>query len=205
MGTLCGWCWLTLNRREQSGGWAGILLTTHAFKLRVPLLAAIGTLVFLLMSWTSGSAAPAPPSCSAAASRQNALLHDGPYVRSCGPARAVVYVNGRTYRIRGGFCLPRRPVRSRTPRKRLGGISIGLTADPPAAPGLAANFWWDPPVTRAQPITIDDSEIEVPGERVAASGTVVVSKRLNGGWFSLYGRDASGPTGPLVSGSWACG
>jgi hypothetical protein len=54
------------------------------------------------------------------------------------------------------------------------------------------------------PVTIDDSEIEVPGERVAASGTVVVSDDLSRGWFSLYGRDASGPTGPLVSGSWRC-
>jgi hypothetical protein len=86
----------------------------------------------------------------------------------------------------------------------LGGIFIGLIVSPPSSPGLGVEFPWEPSVTHGQPITIDDSEIEVPGQRVAASGTVVVNKQLNGGWFSLYGRDASGPTGPLVSGSWAC-
>jgi hypothetical protein len=67
------------------------------------------------------------------------------------------------------------------------------------------SFWWQPPVTHGQPITIDDSEIEIPGKRVAASGTVIANKSLDRGWFSLYGRDASGPTGPLVSGTWTCG
>jgi hypothetical protein len=172
--------------------------------MRVPPLVATGTLVFLVTAWTGGSALPAPPSCSAADTRHNALLVETPYLRFCGPARAVVYLNGTTYRIRGGYCVPRRAVRARTPRKRFGGIAIGLVADPPAPPGLGADFRLRPPVTHGQPITIGDSEIEVPGTRVAASGTVVVDNDLNGGWFSLYGRDASGPTGPLVSGSWKC-
>jgi hypothetical protein len=86
----------------------------------------------------------------------------------------------------------------------LGGIAIGYSvAEAGVPPGRAVLFWWRPASTHAQAITIDDSEIEVPGTEVAASGTVV-GKRLNGGWFSLYGRDASGPTGPLVSGSWTC-
>jgi hypothetical protein len=149
-------------------------------------------------------ALPAPPRCSAADIRRNAVLRVDPYFRYCGPARAVVYLNGKTYRIRGGFCLPRRPGHWRTPRKRLGGVAIGLMANSPAPAGLAVTFWWEPPVAHGQPITIDDSEIQVPEAHVAASGTVVVGKGLNGGWFSLYGRDASGPTGPLVSGSWSC-
>jgi hypothetical protein len=87
----------------------------------------------------------------------------------------------------------------------LGGVAIGFVAqEAKSPPGRAVTFWWEPPSTHAQAVTIDDSEIEIPGTRVAASGTVVVGKRLNGGWFSLYGRDASGPTGPLVSGSWTC-
>jgi hypothetical protein len=60
-------------------------------------------------------------------------------------------------------------------------------------------------VTRPGPVTIDDSEIEIPGIRVAASGTVTVGKRLRGGTFNLYGRDASGPTGVNVTGTWTCG
>jgi hypothetical protein len=58
--------------------------------------------------------------------------------------------------------------------------------------------------TGGQAITVDDSAIEVPGTRLCASGIVVIGKRLNGGWFSLYGRLDTGPTGPLVSGTWSC-
>jgi hypothetical protein len=38
--------------------------------------------------------------------------------------------------------------------------------------------------------------------RVAASGT---AKGLKSGTFSLYGRDASGPTGVTLTGNWTCG
>jgi hypothetical protein len=87
----------------------------------------------------------------------------------------------------------------------LGGVAIGFfprTTDVPL--GRQVSFWWQPPSTHAQAVTIDDSEIDVAGTQVAASGTVVVQKKLKGGWFALYGRDGSGPTGPLVSGSWTC-
>jgi len=52
-------------------------------------------------------------------------------------------------------------------------------------------FLLEPPVAHGQPITIIDSEIEVAGTRVAASGTVVVDNDLNGGWFSLATRAPS--------------
>jgi hypothetical protein len=114
-------------------------------------------------------------------------------------------LKGKTYRIRGGRCYPLRSNRVTTPRRRLSGFSIGLFTNLPAPPvGRGVDLYWRPPATRGRAITIDDSAIEVAGMGVAASGTVVVGKRLNGGWFSLYGRDASGPTGPLVSGSWSC-
>jgi hypothetical protein len=45
----------------------------------------------------------------------------------------------------------------------------------------------------------------VPGIRVAASGTVLVNEALKGGSFFLYGRDASGPTGVTLTGTWTCG
>jgi len=52
---------------------------------------------------------------------------------------------------------------------------------------------------------IDDSEFEVPGRRVAASGTVILSKGLKGGTFTLYCRTALGPAGARLRGSWTCG
>jgi hypothetical protein len=54
-------------------------------------------------------------------------------------------------------------------------------------------------------VQIDDSEIEVAGTRVGASGTVLVGERLKGGSFFLYGRTASGPTGITLAGTWTCG
>jgi hypothetical protein len=126
------------------------------------------------------------------------------FMRACGPARAIVYLRGKTYRIRGGFCYPRRSTSLRTPRRRLGGVFIGLITNPPAPPGRGLDFHWQRPVSRGGAITVDDSEIELGGIRVAASGIAVVGRELSGGWFSLYGRDSSGPKGPLVSGSWSC-
>jgi len=60
-------------------------------------------------------------------------------------------------------------------------------------------------VTQPGPVQIDDSEIEVAGTRVAASGTVLSGERLKGGSFFLYGRTASGPTGITLAGTWSCG
>jgi hypothetical protein len=182
-------------------------------KKLAPVLVVMSAVLLVLTGWTSGSASPAPPRCSAADTRRNALLHvDDPangqplYLRYCGPARAVVYLKGKSYRIQGGYCIPpKRSTGTKKPRRRLDGIAIGLITNAPALPGRGVAFFWEPPVARGGPISIDDSEIEVAGTRVAASGTVVVRERLTGGWFSLYGRDGSGPTGPLVSGSWTCG
>jgi hypothetical protein len=84
------------------------------------------------------------------------------------------------------------------------GISIGLIRDPPAAPGRGISLV-RLEATRPGPVSIGDSEIEVGGMRVAASGTVTIGKELKGGVFSLYGRDASGPTGVTLTGSWTCG
>jgi hypothetical protein len=69
----------------------------------------------------------------------------------------------------------------------------------------------EPPVFNprgGQAITITDSAFQFPGTTdvgdVGASGIVVIGKRLNGGWFSLYARRLdTRPTGPLVSGSWS--
>jgi hypothetical protein len=112
-------------------------------------------------------------------------------------------VNGRAYRVQGGSC--RRGLRTQARTRGLMGVGIGLIANQPARPGLGVNFFWVPPSTHAELVAIDDSEIEVPGRRVAASGSVTVAESLNSGSFRLYGRTESGLTGDRVTGTWTCG
>lgn len=170
---------------------------------RVALLVAICSFVLLLTAWSHGSDSPAaPPRCSAA--DENLSIERGGYLRWCGPARAVIYLRGKTYRIRGGFCTPLRWTRLKTPRRFFDGVATGFIARKNGVPSLAFSFWWPTPITHAQVVTINDSLIVVPGTSVNGSGTVVVGQRLNGGRFSLYGRDASGATA-RVRGSWTCG
>jgi hypothetical protein len=158
--------------------------------------------VLLLTAWTTKAASPTPPRCSASDTRRNATHFEAPYSRFCGPARGVVYLNGETYTIRGGHCYPRQAPRKK--RRRLTDITIGLFGDPPATPGRGI---WLPHLLMTHPglAHIDDSEIEVPGMRVGGSGTVIVRNGLKDGSFFLYGRDASGPTGVIVTGTWTCG
>jgi hypothetical protein len=168
--------------------------------------------VLVLTAWTSGSAPQPPRQCSNLDSKQQKTLNVSSagspvYIRFCGPAHALVRVNGgRPFRVLGGHCF-RRP--SDQPdevnRHFLSGIAVGLITNPPARPGLGVSFFWVPPSTHADRVTIDDSEIEVPGRRVAASGTVIVGPKLNGGTFRLYGRTSAGSTGVRVAGSWTCG
>ena len=175
-------------------------------------LTALGALVatVLIVGPTLANvAAPTPPTCSAVDTRRHAMLtvkdpstHEWLYIRYCGRARAVVQFEGKSYPIRGGSCF--RGYRAHGERT-LQGVAIGLLANPPARPGRTVNFWWVPAAIRAGPIAIDDSEIEVPGNRIAASGIVVVGPRLAGGRFTLDGRTAAGPTGKHVTGSWTCG
>jgi hypothetical protein len=161
--------------------------------------------LFLAPSTSHGSTSK-PPQCSSADTRRNAtLLAPSPnapiYLRYCGPARAVLRIGTNRYVIKGGHCL--RGTNLPTAGPRLAGIAIGLLSNAPK-PGRGIGFWWGPPFTTVGRLQIDDSEIEIAGMRVAASGTVIVGEDLNSGRFLLYGRDASGPTGPLVRGSWSC-
>jgi hypothetical protein len=165
---------------------------------------AIGASVLPLTAWTSHAGSPAQPKCSAADTRRTATLlvnggaHHAPlYLRFCGPARGVIDLNGKSFAIRGGWC---HHGRSSFSAELV--IAIGLIANRPAAPGRGISLRLP---RRPGRTTIDDSEFEVPGMRVAASGIVVLAPGLRGGTFSLYGRTASGPTGVRLSGSWACG
>jgi hypothetical protein len=85
----------------------------------------------------------------------------------------------------------------------LRGVGIGLVTNKPAAPGrgILLGRW---AVTHPGALTVDDSEIELSGMRVGASGTATVSKGLKGGTLSLHGRD-NAPTGVTITGSWTCG
>ena len=170
--------------------------------VRLPALLVIGASVLLLTAWTTQAASPGRPGCSVKDTRRNTTLvvkggfHDAPlYLRYCGPARAVVHLNGKAYTIRGGWCRRRREGSG-------GEVAIGLIANQPAAPGQGVALVWPNPMG---PARIDDAEIEVPGIRVAASGTATVGKGLKGGRFTLYGPDQSGPTGMSLTGSWTCG
>jgi hypothetical protein len=62
------------------------------------------------------------------------------------------------------------------------GISIGLIRNPPAAPGLGVSLV-RLRATRPGLVTIDDSEIEMAGLRVAASGTVIIGEGAEGRVF----------------------
>jgi hypothetical protein len=173
---------------------------------RALVIVCMFTLTLFLMSSTSHGSTVKPPTCSSADTRRNAtLLAPSPtaaiYLRFCGPARAVLRIGTSRYVIKGGHCV--RGTNLPTAGPRLGGIAIGLISDAPK-PGRGILLWWDPPFTNVGRLQIDDSEIEIAEMRVAASGTVIVGEDLNSGRFLLYGRDASGPTGPLVRGSWSC-
>jgi hypothetical protein len=170
--------------------------------MRVPGLLATCVSVLLLTAWTTKAASSTPPRCTVGDTRRNATHFEAPYSRFCGPARGVVYLDGKTYTIRGGHCNPRQSPRKK--RRLLTDITIGLIADEPAAPGRGI---WLPHLqaTRPGPVQIDDSEIEMADTRVAASGTVLIGTGLKSGSFFLYGRDASGPTGVTLVGTWTCG
>jgi hypothetical protein len=167
--------------------------------VRVLLAACVSV---LLLAASSIQAASTPPRCSAGDARRNATHYESPYTRFCGPARGVVYLNGTSYTMRGGHCDPLQAPRKK--RRLLRRITIGVIADPPAAPGRRISIL-HLHVTRPGPVQIDDSEVEMGDTRVAASGTVLVGAGLKSGSFFLFGRDASGPTGVTLAGTWTCG
>jgi hypothetical protein len=176
-----------------------------------PVVAALSVaLLSTGTAWTMSTLSLSPPRCSSDdTAQQKTLTKPEPkagqwpiYIRFCGPARARVRVNGHTYEMRGGRCY--RGSGAQESKGGLSGIGIGFIANEPARPGLGISFFWIPPLTQAGLVAIDDSEIEVPGLRVAASGSAVVAKGLSSGSFKLYGRTAAGPTGDRVNGSWNC-
>jgi hypothetical protein len=168
----------------------------------------IGALVLLIAAGAAWAAGPLPPRCSATDTAVEKILStpemspgQGPaYIRFCGIARAFFRVNGRPYRVQGGHCFRG----ARPNRRRLSGVGIGFITNRPAPPGMGITFFWLPSSAHADVIKIDDSEIEVPRRRIAASGTIVVAEDLNSGSFNLHGRTASGPTGDRVTGRWTC-
>src|SRR3954447_6381989 len=155
--------------------------------------------VLLLTAWTPNAASPTIPRCTARDTQLNTTHSVSAYIRFCGAARGIVYLNDESYAVRGGHCDPVESPRNK--RRLLTDITIGWLSEPPAAPGQGI---WLPHLqaTRPGPVQLNDSEIEVAGTRVAASGTVLVGAGLRSGSFFLYGRDASGPTGVTLAGTW---
>jgi hypothetical protein len=98
----------------------------------------------------------------------------------------------------GGYATKREPCGERPLERR---AALPQILRPRTAPGR----WIDLPhleATQPGPVQIDDSEIKVTCTRVAASGTVLVGTGLKSESFFLYGRDASGPTGVTLAGTW---
>jgi hypothetical protein len=198
------------DRRGSDPRLWGMRASTELPAHNRPMRLAGVAIVFLVAvgAWTAVAATSKPPRCSASDTAQEKILStpgaspgQGPaFIRFCGLARAYFRVNGKPYRVQGGHCLRG----AGSTNRRLSGIGIGFITNRPQPPGMGVVFFWYPASAHADVIEIDDSEIEVPGQRVAASGTVVIADDLNSGSFNLYGRAASGPTGDRVRGRWTC-
>jgi hypothetical protein len=166
-----------------------------------------GVLALLLVAWADGRSEASPPRCSPADSRKGVTLpsgkgvHDAPlYLRSCGPARAVVRLNGKTYVIRGGWCWREWVVSGDRTRRAFRGVNVGLLANRPAPPARGISFWWDKRVTRPGRVMVAESAIELPGVRLSGDGPVTIAKGLNSGTFRFVDR-----TSPAsLSGSFSC-
>lgn len=166
--------------------------------MRVLAFTAALVSVLPLAGWTAGGDVSAPRNCTAAETRQRAVLTtedptDGSgapaYFRYCGPAHAVVRVRGISYAIGGGFCGHR--------YSQTRWLYFGLTVNGarPGARGLSLVLR---PANKDGRVNIIDSIVQVGGLDLAPRGIAVQSNGLRVGTFSGVWK------GTHVTGSWVC-
>ena len=80
-------------------------LARHDVAMRWVLAVVMCCLVMLLAAgWTTDRSVPLPDACSAKNIKHHMKLEVGVFTRHCGPAAALVRVNGKSFTIRGGYC-----------------------------------------------------------------------------------------------------
>jgi hypothetical protein len=156
-------------------------------------IVSISVAALLTLSGRAAGASPdVPPKCSPADTQRHAILHSetfkagGPWAgRYCGPGKAVVRVEGKSFTITGGFCTP-------------GRVGFGLFANA-GTKGIVLVLRAS---NRAGRTEIIDSSVRMPGVtgEIPNTGTAIRAKGLKSGTFTLTGSGAL-----RVTGSWTCG
>jgi hypothetical protein len=165
--------------------------------MRVAIVATSVAGVLMLAGWAAGASAPLPPKCSAQQGSAFAFsggwgTNDKPgYAAYCGPGKAVIQVEDKSFTIQGGHCTAR--------RVRFGYLWNGV-GEAPAGRGLWLLL---EPRNRPGRIGIADADIQLPGigrRAPTATGTAIVAKGLKSATFSL--RTGGGIK---FTGRWTCG
>jgi hypothetical protein len=154
-------------------------------------------LMFLPTAWTLAAANRTPPVCTAAQTREGAVLsvpggpNDSPrYTRMCGPGRAIVRLAGRSFAIRGGRC--------DKPRHGLRWVYFGLITNGPQSPSAEGFSIVMEKGDRPGVVNVIDSIVQASGLNLAPTGTTTVARDLRSGTFVLRSGEKR------ITGSWTC-
>jgi len=159
--------------------------------------------MLLAAGWTTDRSVPLPDACSAKNIKHHMKLEVGVFTRHCGPAAALVRVNGKSFTIRGGYCRIDPVVPGPAGHTRwfyFGLIEMSGPRTTSAAKGLALVI---DPGDHAGPAKVIDGIIQVNGKDLAARGTATLTKGAKGGTFSVVGLGVPQPQ--RFTGSWSCG
>ena len=153
--------------------------------MRVAILASCVALLIVIVSVTVVARIPAatPPKCSASDTQHHRTLH-GTATRFCGPARAVMRIEGKSFTITGGSCSGNR-----------GSVRMGVL------PGKGFRVYlWFKGFEHRRPgrNPIIDGTVELPGfSSLPHQGMSIFSTDLESATFSLG-------SPPRITGSWRC-
>lgn len=137
------------------------------------------------------SAGPTYPRCSAA--RHGFAVSPG-FFRFCGPGRAVLRVQGKSFTFKRGRCTSTR-------------AEFGRFARDPSNYPLGRGFVLvlEHRQHRSGPNPVIDGAYQLPGVDLneTPTGTAIIAKNLKSATFSVV---TTGPSGPItITGSWRCG